>query len=67
MDRFGVRLGYVRWHDDPWRDDGYDVAATWFFLPRVAARFSFERTVRPALDSNLRNTDTVVVQLLGRL
>jgi hypothetical protein len=66
LDRLGIHVGYVRWQDDPIRDDGYDVAATWFFWPRVAARFGFERRVRPALSSSLRDTDTVTFAVLGR-
>jgi hypothetical protein len=64
--RIGVRVAYVRWHDDPQHDYGYDVAATWFFVPRIAARVSFARTARPGFLTELRNTDTAALELLGR-
>jgi hypothetical protein len=62
--RIGVRVGYVRWDGDTQQDDGYDVAATWFFVPRVAARVSFARTVRDIAE--IRHTDATALEIFGR-
>ena len=64
--RLGVRVGYVRWDGDDQREDGYDVAATWFFLRNVAARFAFARTNRASFDPDLRESDMAMLQIIGR-
>lgn len=66
--RIGVRLGYVRWDGDPLLDDGYDVAASWFFRDNVAVRFHYARTEREsAIFAELPESDTFTLTMLGRL
>jgi hypothetical protein len=66
--RIGVRLGYVRWDGDPLLDDGYDVAASWFFRDHVAVRFHYARTNRDnAFFGDLPESNAITMTLLGRL
>jgi hypothetical protein len=64
--RLGIRLGYSRWDEDPVRDEGYELATTWFFQRNIAARFAFTRTKQDAFDPSLRDADSVALQLIGR-
>jgi hypothetical protein len=64
--RLGIRLGYSRWDEDPVRDEGYELATTWFFQRNIAARFAFARTTQNVFDPSLRDADSVVLQLIGR-
>lgn len=63
--RLGVRVGYSRLDDDFVDNDSYDVAATWFFNPRIAVQLAIGRT---AIDEpTARDVDNTVVRFIGRL
>ena len=64
--RFGVRVGYSR----PATDvdiDSYDVAATWFFKPRVAVQFGLSRTSFDIGPIDSRHSETAAIRFIGRL
>jgi hypothetical protein len=66
--RFGVRVGYSRSDTDfglsvEAYENAYDVAATWFFKPRVAVQFALSRTTYEIAPSS----ENVGVRLIGRL
>lgn len=65
-DRLGVRLGYSR-PESGFDVDGYDVAATWFFKPRVAVQFALARSTFDDAPSGLRHSDSAGVRFIGRL
>ena len=64
--RLGVRLGYSR-PDGDLDVDGYDVAATWYFKPRVALQFGLSRSTNDDVPSELRHSDSMGVRFIGRL
>jgi hypothetical protein len=53
--RLGVRLGYTRPDGEGLysNDGGYDLAATWFFKPRVGVQFSYAESLTQ-IDSHVR-------------
>jgi hypothetical protein len=66
--RLGVRVGYSR--PDGNRDvDSYDVAATWFFKPRIAVQFGLSRSNIEVVPTTLRPThsESAAVRFIGRL
>lgn len=65
-DRLGVRVGYSR-PDSVFNVDGYDVAATWFFKPRVAVQLGLARTTRDDSPTEVRHSDNIGVRFIGRL
>lgn len=64
--RLGVRVGYVSWRDNPEQDEGYDVTATWFFVPRVAARVSLAHIVRRSFFTEIPDSRTGALEIIGR-
>lgn len=64
--RLGVRVGYVSWRDNPERDEGYDVTATWFFVPRVAARVSLAHIVRRSFFTEIPDSRAGALEIIGR-
>ncbi len=65
-DRLGVRVGYSR----PERDfdlEGYDIAATWFFKPRVAVQVALSYSTLDDAPPGLRHFDSAGVRFIGRL
>ena len=65
-DRLGVRVGYSR-PDSDFNLDGYDLAATWFFKPRVAVQFGLSRTNIDGAPPGLGHYDSAAVRFIGRL
>jgi hypothetical protein len=65
LDRLGVRVGYTRPEDFDFH--GYDVAATWFFKPRVAVQFGMSRATNDDAPPALRHSDSAGVRFIGRL
>jgi hypothetical protein len=65
-DRLGLRVGYSR-PDSDFDFDSYDVAATWFFKPRVAVQFGLSRATLDTAPPDLRHSDNVGVRFIGRL
>jgi len=65
-DRLGVRVGYTR-PDGDFDVDSYDVAATWFFKPRVAVQFGLSRTSIGDAPPGLGDYDSAGVRFIGRL
>jgi hypothetical protein len=63
--RLSVRLGYSRADgDDALSTDGaYDLAATWFFKPRIGVRFSYSRYMH----DNLADGHGSAIHFIGRL
>lgn len=64
--RLGIRLGYTRWDGGPVRDEGYELATTWFFQRNIAARLAFARTKQDVFNPSLRDADSAALQLIGR-
>ncbi len=65
--RLGVRLGYTSWNGDVLREDGYEIAATWFFVRNVGVRFAFARATNDfVFESGLNTFDSSTVRLIGR-
>jgi hypothetical protein len=65
-DRLGVRVGYSR----PERDfnvDSYDVAATWYFKPRIAVQVALSHTALDGAPPGLGRSETAGVRFIGRL
>jgi hypothetical protein len=65
--RLGVRVGYSRPDDDFLDSDGFDVAATWFFKPRIAVQFSLTRTSFGGAPVGIGDVDSAGVRFFGRL
>jgi len=63
--RLGVRVGYSR--PDDFDVDSYDVAATWFFKPRVAVQFALSRSTVDDAPPGLRRSESTGVRFIGRL
>jgi hypothetical protein len=62
--RLGVRLGYSRTDDGGAVSDGaYDLAATWFFKPRVGVQFSYSRSMFDSLPDGHGSA----IRFIGRL
>jgi hypothetical protein len=62
-DRLGLRIGYSQLDTQGPDDHVYDVAATWFFKPRVAVQLGLSRTNRVAGF----NVDSAALRFIGRL
>jgi hypothetical protein len=65
--RLGVRVGYSRPDTDFLDSDGFDVAATWFFKPRIAVQFSLARTSFGGGPVGVGDVDSAGVRFFGRL
>jgi hypothetical protein len=67
--RLGVRIGYrtsdVEGFDDD--IDAYDVAATWFFKPRVAIELSLGRVTVSGVPSSSDESESAAIRFIGRL
>jgi hypothetical protein len=61
-----VRVGYSR-PDGDFDVDGYDVAATWFFKPRVAVQFALSHASFGNAPPGLGRSETAGVRFIGRL
>jgi hypothetical protein len=65
--RLGVRLGYTCAHGDDVlslaTDSAYDLAATWFFRPRVGVQFSYSRDMH----DDLADGHGSAIHFIGRL
>ena len=66
-DRLGVRVGYSRPAGVGNDSDSYDVAATWFFKPRIAVQFALGRSMIDGAPAGLGESDSAAVRLIGRL
>jgi hypothetical protein len=64
-ERLGVRVGYTQPED--FDVDSYDVAATWFFRPRVAVQFALSHTSLDDPPPGLGRSESVGVRFIGRL
>ena len=61
--RLGVRVGYSQPDRDDFDSEAYDVAATWFFKPRIAVQFAVgHSTVDDGPES-----DSAALRFIGRL
>jgi Putative general bacterial porin len=65
-DRLGVRVGYTR-PDRDFNVDGYDLAATWFFKPRIAVQFTLSHTSVDDAPPGLGRSESAGVRFIGRL
>ena len=63
----GIRVGYARWDGDTSLDESYEVGATWFFKRRIGAQVVLARTKSRLPVPTIRDSDTVTLQLIGRL
>jgi hypothetical protein len=64
-DRLGVRIGYSR--PDGYDSDSYNVAATWFFKPRIAVQFELGRSTIDDAPAGFGESDSAAVRFIGRL
>jgi hypothetical protein len=64
-ERLGVRLGYTQPED--FDVEGYDVAATWFFKPRIAVQFSLSQSSVDDAPSGLGRSKSAGLRFFGRL
>jgi hypothetical protein len=64
--RLGVRVGYSR-PDGDFDVDSYDVAATWFFRPRVAVQVTLSRSHYDGAPAGLGRSESTGVRFIGRL
>jgi hypothetical protein len=62
--RLGIRVGYSRLDDEFVDNDGYDVAATWFFKPRIAVQLAVGRMTIDA--PGAQDVDNAVLRFIGR-
>ena len=65
-DRLGVRVGYSQ-PDGDFDVDSYDVAATWFFKPRIAVQFSLSRVSNDDAPPGLGRSESAGLRFIGRL
>lgn len=64
--RLGVRVGYSEPESD-FDVKGYDVAATWYFKPRIAVQFALSETSVGDAPPGLGRSETAGVRFIGRL
>jgi hypothetical protein len=64
--RLGVRVGYSRPGGD-FDVDSYDLAATWFFKPRVAVQFGLSSTSNDDAPPGSGRSESAGVRFIGRL
>ena len=67
-DRLSVRIGYSRPDGGPsFSSDSYDLAATWFFKPRIAVQFALGHSKVDDVAAELGESDSAAVRFIGRL
>jgi hypothetical protein len=66
-DRFSVRIGYARPDGGSFGSDSYDLAATWFFKPRIAVQFAVGQSKIDDVPAQFGKSDSAAVRLIGRL
>jgi hypothetical protein len=65
--RLGVRVGYSRPDYEGASSEGYDIATTWFFKPRVAVQLSWSRASFDNAPPGVTDPETTAIRFIGRL
>ena len=68
-DRLSVRIGYSQPDGATFSSDSYDLAATWFFKPRIAVQFALGHSKVDDVPAGFGGgeSDSAAVRFIGRL
>jgi len=67
-DRLSVRIGYSQPDGgSSFSSDRYDLAATWFFKPRIAVQFALGHSKVEGASAGFGESDSAAVRFIGRL